>query len=272
MGSFDVFDVFDVAILTQLSCGEAIICSPLNRPADFILSKSLLIRAKKSFLEKCQSDGLIGPNIFPSPWVLNDWCVEYFNYWYHYSDHFGFFTFTGCNGQIGKALSNALKNFNVIGVDISHQGPSTLTSFHQANVTSMKQARDLIEAHRPQWVFHLPAILSGGAEKNFSAAMKTLRVNVDSFVHMIRLAKQYNFRLFCPSTIAAFGSETPKIAQDTTVMAPHFLYGTTKVYNELLGDYFHRRYGVDYRSIRLPGVLSANASAGTGTTGKNGGN
>lgn len=142
-----------------------------------------------------------------------------------------------------------------------------MSAFEKVDITVLKNARKLIEEHKPEWVFHLPAILSGAAEKDPAAAIRTLKLNVDSFVHMLRLAQKHHFRLFCPSTIAAFGPDTPKTAHDTTIMAPRFLYGATKVYNELLGDYFHRRYKVDFRSIRLPGVMSCNGSAGTGTTG-----
>ena len=121
--------------------------------------------------------------------------------------------------------------------------------------------------HKPHWVFHLPAILSASAEATYSMGLRTLRVNVGSFVSVLRLAHQHQLRLFIPSTIAVFGSNTPRIAPDTTMMHPSFLYGITKVYNELLGDYFHQRYGVDFRCIRLPGVISANASiGGAGTT------
>ena len=139
----------------------------------------------------------------------------------------------------------------------------------QTDITFKTNVTRLIEEYRPEWVFHLPAIMSGAAEKTPSTAQRTLRVNVNSFVHMLQLARKHRFQLFCPSTIAAFGPETPKIAPDTTIMTPRFLYGITKVYNELLGDYFARRYNVDFRSLRLPGIISKTPSVGMGTTGIN---
>lgn len=178
----------------------------------------------------------------------------------------------GCNGQIGSALIEAFSKSNnvIVGADIvtspkQHHGKSIFLV--KTDITYKTNVSRLVEEYRPEWVFHLPAIMSAAAEKTHLTAQRTLRVNVNSFVHMLQLARKHRFRLFCPSTIAAFGPETPKIAPDTTIMTPRFLYGITKVYNELLGDYFARRYDVDFRSLRLPGMISAMPSVGTGTTG-----
>lgn len=59
--------------------------------------------------------------------------------------------------------------------------------------------------------------------------------------------------LFCPSTIAAFGPTTPTNAdgkvENTTIMKPITMYGVSKVYNELLGNYYKLKFGLDYRYI-----------------------
>ncbi|PJF18066.1 hypothetical protein PSACC_02134 [Paramicrosporidium saccamoebae] len=185
-----------------------------------------------SILPGCCNDGrkipnIINPDSTPTPPVL----IAVLNDAISSSDHRHTFTYddvVGCNGQIGTALSKAFKGATVVGVDISATGPEHIGTFEQSDITIMKNAKKIIEDYKPEWVFHLPAILSGAAEKDWSAAVRTLKVNVDSFVHMLQLAQKYRFRLFCPSTIAAFGPDTPKTASDTTIMAPQFLYGTTK--------------------------------------------
>jgi nucleoside-diphosphate-sugar epimerase len=44
------------------------------------------------------------------------------------------------------------------------------------------------------------------------------------------------------------------------------MYGVTKVAGELMADYYHRRFGVDTRGVRYPGLISYVAPPGGGTT------
>ena len=75
------------------------------------------------------------------------------------------------------------------------------------------------------------------------------------------MSTKHNSRIYCPSTIGAYGFynnyKDRKNVHEDTYQQPRTIYGVTKVYMELLGQYYSSKFGVDFRSLRLPGVLSA---------------
>lgn len=84
---------------------------------------------------------------------------------------------------------------------------------------------------------------------------------------MLEVAKSYQIKVFWPSSIAVFGANTPKVnTPQTTIKEPSTIYGITKATGELLCQYYAHRFGVDVRSLRLPGIISYNAPPGGGTT------
>ncbi|MEG1648821.1 MAG: NAD-dependent epimerase/dehydratase family protein [Rikenellaceae bacterium] len=175
----------------------------------------------------------------------------------------------GAGGQIGSELTSHLRKIygcqNVVAADIR---PT-------ANITSEGpfEAFDILEAHKLAYVVHkynidtifnLVALLSATGEKNPALAWK---INMGALMNTLEVANIYRCAVFTPSSIGAFGVQTPKdqTPQDT-LMRPSTMYGVCKVTGELMGDYYFHRFGVDTRSVRFPGIISNNTLPGGGTT------
>eukprot|EP00042_Codosiga_hollandica_P029053 m.157504 g.157504 ORF g.157504 m.157504 type:complete len:353 (-) comp52960_c0_seq1:1344-2402(-) len=178
---------------------------------------------------------------------------------------------TGSLGQLGSELTRFLRAKhgadNVLASDIRippadspvNQGP-----FVYADVLDYHWLESLIVDYKIQWVIHLSALLSAIGERNPD---KAIALNNGGTQNILELARVHNLRVFSPSTIGAFGPTTPRDnTPDLTIMRPTTIYGITKVYMELMGEYYQKRYGVDFRSLRLPGVISAETPPGGGTT------
>lgn len=177
---------------------------------------------------------------------------------------------TGSIGQIGVELIPFLRKRygaeNVIATDIrkmpaavAETGPCAYLDVQDGNAL-----HKLVVENNVGTVIHLASLLSAVGEKNPQLAMK---VNARGSENVLEVAAAHQLKVFIPSTIAVFGPSTPADnTPDLTILRPTTIYGTTKVYMELLGEYYHNKYGVDFRSIRYPGIISNTALPGGGTT------
>ncbi len=178
---------------------------------------------------------------------------------------------TGACGQIGTELTAALRGRyggdNVIATDIQPPPPALAAAgpYERLDATQRDALIALVERYRVDTIYHMAAILSATGEEKPRLAWN---VNIGGLYNVLEVARELGVtRIYHPSSIAAFGPETPK--DDTpqeTVLRPSTMYGITKVAGELLGAYYRRRYGLDVRGIRYPGVISSETLPGGGTT------
>ncbi len=177
---------------------------------------------------------------------------------------------TGAFGQIGAELVPALRARYgaeaVIASDIRMvpgrgvgEGP-----FELIDCTHPDQLATVVRRQGVDAIFHLAALLSAVAEERPQVAWK---VNMDGLYTVLEAARQFGCKVYFPSSIGAFGPSTPRDnTPQTTIQRPTTIYGVTKVAGELLCDYYHHRFGVDARGLRLPGLISHTAPPGGGTT------
>ena len=176
----------------------------------------------------------------------------------------------GSGGQIGTELVKKLRgiygNENVVASDlrqltgeIAENGP-----FERIDSTNMMQIIEVVRRYNIDTIYNLAAILSATAELN---PMLGWNVGIGSLVNCLEVARVFGCAVFTPSSIGAFGPNTPKdMTPQDTIQRPNTIYGVTKVTGELLSDYYFTRFGVDTRSVRFPGLISNLTLPGGGTT------
>lgn len=174
----------------------------------------------------------------------------------------------GAIGQVGTDLVKGLRDIypaeDVIATDV-RPAPAGYPAGPFQYLDCMDQAaiNKTIVDNNITWVVHLASILSAAGEKNPQFALK---LNTRGIENVLESAKNYNLRVFSPSTIAAFGPHSQRDnTPDYTIQDPTTVYGVSKVYLELLGQYYKNKFGVDFRSMRYPGIISA-VEPGGGTT------
>jgi len=177
----------------------------------------------------------------------------------------------GSVGQIGSELTLELRkkygNGNVVAGyrstlpkgELLESGPS-----ERVDATDIQQIADVVKKYRIDTIFNLAAILSAVGE---SKPLTAWNIGIGGLMNCLEVAREYGCAVSTPSSIGAFGGGTPldNTPQDT-IQRPQTMYGVSKVSGELLSDYYHKRFGVDTRSVRYPGIISNVTLPGGGTT------
>lgn len=179
---------------------------------------------------------------------------------------------TGALGQIGSELTEELRKRygrdNVVASDIRSDESSPLVTggtWIELDVTDAEAVEKAIIENRIDSIFHMAAILSATGEHYPQLCWK---VNMDGTLNILEAARKNDLtRIIIPSSIAAFGPETPRTnTPQETILRPRTIYGVTKVSGELLCDYYVQKYNLDVRGLRYPGIISSETLPGGGTT------
>jgi threonine 3-dehydrogenase len=171
---------------------------------------------------------------------------------------------TGSGGQVGLELIEALaaRGHTVEGSDVRPRpdGVDSNVPWHELDVTDPAAVRALLEGRAPEVVFHMAAILSATGEKIPHVAYA---VNQTGTYNVLEAARDAGVRqVMFASTIAAFGPGLPDPVPNEVSTRPTTMYGITKAAGELLGEYYHRKWGLDFRGVRFPGLINAGLPGG----------
>ena len=177
----------------------------------------------------------------------------------------------GSSGQIGVELIDQLSKIhgpnNVIASDIKPRLKNKIkgVEYLTLDVLDKPKLLEVIKKYKIKEVYLLAALLSAVAEKNIQFAWD---LNMQGLFNVLDLAKEkYINKIFWPSSIAVFGSTSPKLnTPQTTILEPSTVYGISKMAGERWCEYYFLKFGVDVRSLRYPGIISYKSPTGGGTT------
>lgn len=177
----------------------------------------------------------------------------------------------GACGQIGTELTMELRkrygDDKVVASDIREGSEALMAAgpFELLDATRHDAIEDVVMHYEVEEIYLMAAMLSATAEK---FPMRAWDLNMNSLFNVLDLAKEKKIsKLFWPSSIAVFGPGTPKDhCPQHTVAEPSTVYGISKQSGERWCEYYFKKYGVDVRSIRYPGLISWKTMPGGGTT------
>jgi nucleoside-diphosphate-sugar epimerase len=178
----------------------------------------------------------------------------------------------GACGQLGTELTEALRGIygdnQVVASDVKPANHPVFEAgpFETLDILDKTALDGIIQKYKPSQVYHLAALLSATAEKMPDFAWK---LNMDGLFHVLDHARDQGIikRVYWPSSIAAFGPNTPRInTPQYGAMDPTTVYGISKLAGELYVQYYHQRWGIDTRSLRYPGLIGYKSAPGGGTT------
>lgn len=174
---------------------------------------------------------------------------------------------TGANGQIGSVLTAYLRGIyghdQVIASDL--KSPEIQNGhFEILDATDAGALAAVVRKYKVTQIYHLAAILSAKGEQN---PLETWHINMQTYFNVLEVARENGVKkLFYPSSIAVFGEHVGDKAAQWSYPDPATVYGISKSAGENWSNYYFKRYGLDIRSLRYPGIIGHQSLPGGGTT------
>lgn len=177
----------------------------------------------------------------------------------------------GACGQLGTELTEQLRiiygDSNVVASDIRKSDNPVFEAgpFELVNVLNKEDLERVFTTYKPTQIYHLAALLSATAEQQPKLGWT---LNMDGLFNVFDAALAYKVsKVYWPSSIAVFGPNTPRInTPQHCIMDPTTVYGISKLAGERYCEYYFKRYGLDVRSLRYPGLIGYKSAPGGGTT------
>ena len=167
---------------------------------------------------------------------------------------------TGGTGFIGVGLAQKLveRDEEVILFDIAPQTERVAeikdrVKIVRGDLKVWPEVMNVVKENNVEDIFHLGAMLSVPSEYNPWGSFQT---NVAGMMNVLEAARLFGVkRVVFPSSIASYGLDTGEVITDETLQRPITMYGISKVYGELLGRFYRRKFNLDFRCLRYCGII-----------------
>ncbi|WP_455279834.1 NAD-dependent epimerase/dehydratase family protein [[Eubacterium] cellulosolvens] len=176
---------------------------------------------------------------------------------------------TGGTGFIGWNIARTLKEKGkeVILFDIfpprKYQDLAELSpevKFRKGDISSWPEVLEVVKNNNVDEIFHTGALVSEACENNPLAAYV---VNIDGSFNVLEAANLFNVnKLTFISSIATYSLGQTETITNFSPQRPFSMYGVSKVCGELLGEYFWRKFGLDFRGVRFPSIIGPGRGMG----------
>jgi threonine 3-dehydrogenase len=174
---------------------------------------------------------------------------------------------TGGAGFVGAELARLLidKGERPIVMDVSQlSGPlaehKDRFDYVKGSVANLPEVLNALDGRKVERIIHLAGMLSLPSEENPWAAFNVNAVGTYNVIEAARLFKVA--KVIFSSSIAVYSEDLPGgEITEATCSRPRTMYGSCKVFGELMGRFYARRFGLDFRGIRLPSVVGPFSTA-----------
>jgi threonine 3-dehydrogenase len=168
---------------------------------------------------------------------------------------------TGGTGFIGSEVVRVLlkRGERVTAFDIN---PSTKlledvkdkVKVVRGDLGNFSHVLSVVKESKPKVIYHLGGMLSVPSDADPQAAF---RANAMGTFHVLEAARLFDVeKVLFSSTLATYGLNIREgRIDDFTLQRPELFYGCTKVFCELMGLFYRRKYGLDYRGVRYPSIV-----------------
>jgi threonine 3-dehydrogenase len=129
----------------------------------------------------------------------------------------------------------------------------------QGDLSNYSEVFNVVKDNGIKTIYHLGSMLGVMSDINPWGSFKTNIIGTYNVLEAARLLEVE--RVMFTSSLATFRLETGAEITDTTIQRPTNMYGVAKLYAEGLGRYYRKRFGLDFRAVRYPGILGPGVKA-----------